>query len=99
MKPAPEDLRKLLREWRDAPAPDPDLAARVAEEIADGPPHERVGSGRLISLRLALTGVAVGTVCGVAAAEWRAQRVETRQMPQQYITWIDPVAATTTERP
>ena len=99
MKPEPEDLRRLLREWRELPAGDPGLAARVAREVAAAGARPGWGAASGLSLRLALAGVAAGAVGGVALAEWRAQRVEAIEMPQRYIAWIDPVSPPPATRP
>ncbi len=96
MNPEANDLSGLLREWREAPVGDPTLAERVVREIRGGTVRSRRTAGAIFSLRMAVAGIAAGVVCGVALAEWRAQRVDASQMPQRYLAWIDPQ---TGERP
>lgn len=96
MKKNSDDLRAVLREWRDVPADDPALGGRVLREIRG---EARGRSRRVMPLRLALAGIAAGVLCGVSVAEWRAQRVDARDMPQRYIAWIDPLPGSPTLRP
>jgi hypothetical protein len=86
----PDELRRRLLEWRDVPAPDAGLAARVQRDVA----ANRLRTGGVIPLRFALAGMALGMLVGVAAAEWyhsRAEAARMAEMPQSYLAWIDPL--------
>jgi hypothetical protein len=97
MKPdTPDQLRQVLQEWRDVPASDAGLAARVLRDVAAGASRQRAGAGGVIPLRFALAGLALGALVGVAAVEWRISRAEaagSTEMPQRYLAWIDPLSA------
>ena len=92
----PDDLRRILREWRDVPDAAPELAASVTRELER---RARLktrwwNGANLAGLgehwpRLAVACVALGIVIGVAGAEWRRAR-EARDMPARYVRWIDP---------
>jgi anti-sigma factor RsiW len=93
MKPdTPDELRDMLHEWSDVPAPDAGLAARVQREVAAGTSARRTDTGSIIPLRFAVAGLALGVLVGAAAVEWRKSRVEEAEMPQRYLAWIAPLS-------
>lgn len=94
MKPDPLDpLSRVLHEWRDVPAADAGLAARMQRDLAVRTRGRRAGPAAGMQLRYALAGVTLGLLLGVAAVEWHESRTEAKQMPQHYLAWIDPLPA------
>jgi hypothetical protein len=86
-----EKLRRLMREWRNVPAPDAGLAMRVGSEVAAS---RNQATGRPLPWRLALAGVALGALLGAGVGETRKSRIEAAQsadMRQSYLTWINPL--------
>jgi hypothetical protein len=98
MLPPDDELKHLLREWRETLADAPNLASSVRREVR-ARAARRDWRARLAGWfvfdargrRWAVACVVIGVGLGLGGVEWLRIRQE-RQMPLRYLKWIDPVA-------
>lgn len=102
MLPPDDELKHLLREWRDTPANAPSLASSVSREVRSRAARNwraQLAEWFVFNARSrgwAVACVVVGVGLGLGGVEWLRVQQE-QQMPMRYLKWIDPVAVADAE--